>query len=173
MLSTPLPCHPAEIHLLKPPRSDDASFVLVRSAVALDQVAITQLVHSERLNPHGLAWEHFLVAIVGGALVGAVQMRQHADGGRELASLVVSPAHRGRGIAARLISALLAQHPGRVHVITSRTNAFHYTRWGFRAIDPRDASRGVRRHRLLGQAASVISLLKGRTPRRLVILRRG
>jgi amino-acid N-acetyltransferase len=151
---------------------DDAEPVQVRRAVARDQQAITQLVRSERLNPHGLGWANFVVAVMGNTVVGAVQMRQHADGSRELGSLVVGRAHRGRGIAGRLISALLARHTGTVHVITRRANAGHYRRWGFAVIGPCDAPRSVRRNRLLGQMAGVLALLRGRRPRRLVILRR-
>jgi amino-acid N-acetyltransferase len=155
-----------------PLQRDDAEALLVRRAVALDQLAITQLVQGERLNPHGLGWANFVVAVMGNTVVGAVQMRQHPEGSRELGSLVVSRAHRGHGIAGRLISALLARHPGTVHVITRRANAAHYRRWGFAVIDTCDAPRTVRRNRLLGQTASVLALLQGRRPRRLVILRR-
>jgi amino-acid N-acetyltransferase len=153
-------------------RSDDNQPLLIRPAVALDQVAITRLVHSERLNPHGLAWQNFVVAISGTALIGAVQMRRHPEGSRELGSLVVSREHRGHGIAGRLISALLARHSGPVHVITRSANAVHYRAWGFARIDPRDAPRTVRRHRLIGQMISVMSLITGRRPRRLVVLQR-
>jgi amino-acid N-acetyltransferase len=155
-----------------PLQRDDAEPVRVRGAVALDQPAITQLVHGERLNPHGLHWENFVVAVMGDKVVGAAQMRQHPDGSRELGSLVVSRAHRGRGIAGRLIAALLARHQGTVHVITRRANAGHYRVWGFVVIDPCDAPRCVRRNRLLGQMVSVLALLRRRRPRRLVILRR-
>jgi amino-acid N-acetyltransferase len=155
-----------------PLNRDDAEPLLVRRAVALDQLAITRLVHSERLNPHGLGWANFIVAVMGQTLVGAVQMRQHPEGSRELGSLVVSRTHRGHGIAGRLISALLARHPGTVYVITRHTNAEHYRLWGFRPIAAGDAPRSVRRHRLMGQMASLLALLQGRSPRRLVILRR-
>jgi amino-acid N-acetyltransferase len=175
MLSTPLLRSPNEVCndvRLVWTRSDDNEPLLIRQAVALDQVAITRLVHSERLNPHGLAWQNFVVAISGAALIGAVQMRQHPEGSRELGSLVVSREHRGHGIAGHLINALLARHPSPVHVITRSTNAVHYRPWGFARIDPRDAPRTVRRHRLMGQMVSVMSLITGRRPRRLVVLRR-
>jgi hypothetical protein len=37
-----------------------------------------------RLNPNGIDWPRFVVTTIGDALVGAVQMRRHADGSREL-----------------------------------------------------------------------------------------
>jgi amino-acid N-acetyltransferase len=173
MLSTPNLHAANDARLSWPLQRDDAEPVQMRRAVALDQLAITQLVHGERLNPHGLDWANFVVAVMGNTVMGAAQMRQHPDGSRELGSLVVSRAHRGRGIAGRLINALLARHTGAVHVITRHTNAGHYRRWGFVVIEACDAPRSVRRNRLLGQMVSVLALLRGRRPRRLVILRRG
>lgn len=173
MLSTPHLQAANDARLSWPLQRDDAEPLLLRRAAASDQPAITQLVHGERLNPHGLEWVNFVVAVMGNTVIGAVQMRQHADGSRELGSLVVSRAHRGQGIAGRLITALLARHPDTVHVITRHANANHYRPWGFAVIDARDAPRSVRRNRLIGQMVSVLSLLQGRRPRRLVILRRG
>jgi amino-acid N-acetyltransferase len=152
-------------------RSDSVAALVVRKAVPLDQTRITRLVHSERLNPHGLEWRNFVVATIDNTVVGAVQMRHHADGARELGSLVVDRAHRGQGIAGRMITALLEQHAGTVHVITRREKARHYVRWGFRALALRHAPRSVWRACCLGQLASVLSILSGRQPRRLVILR--
>jgi N-acetylglutamate synthase-like GNAT family acetyltransferase len=171
MLRPPLPSTANDVRLVWARRGETEP-LLIRQAVAMDQVAIVELVHSERLNPNGLAWQNFVVAVQGHTLVGAVQMRQHPEGSLELGSLVVRRDHRGHGIAGRLIGALLAQHPGRVHVITRSTNAAHYRPWGFVRIEPRAAPRTVRRQRLIGQMVSVISLLTGRRPRRLVILRR-
>lgn len=69
----------------------------IRRATSRDQDAIVALVRSERLNPTGLDWPHFVVAADdGGRLVGAVQLRWLADGARELGSLIVLPALRGR-----------------------------------------------------------------------------
>lgn len=173
MLSTPLLRAANDVHLVWPSCSADSEPLLIRQAVALDQLAITQLVHGERLNPNGLAWENFIVADVGGDVVGAVQMRRHADAALELGSLVVRRDHRRRGIAGRLITALLNQHPGLVHVITHHKNAVHYQRWGFHPIALGLAAHSVQRNYCLGQLACVISLVRGHWPRRLVILRRG
>ena len=80
----------------------------IRRATERDQQAIRALVHSERLNPTGLNWPNFVVAVIGGRVIGAVQMRRHSDGSRELGSLVVSKEARGHGLASRMIDALLS-----------------------------------------------------------------
>lgn len=147
----------------------------LRFATANDQAAIVRLVRAERLNPNALHWLNFIVAERDGRLVGAVQMRLHADGSRELGSLVVDPAHRRQGIGGRLIGGLLqSQDPATaVHVITACSRARYFAAWGFRAIAPRCAPGAVRRNHRVGQfAGGLVSLLRGRLPRRLVVLER-
>jgi amino-acid N-acetyltransferase len=149
--------------------------LIVRRALGADQAAIVRMVRAERLNPHALHWPHFIVAESGGRLVGAVQLRAHADGSRELGSLVVDPASRGRGVAARLISSLLSweHRAAAVHVITRRELAAYFARWGFRVIAPRAAPDAVRSNHWRGQLfGGLMSLLHGRWPRRLVVLER-
>ena len=147
--------------------------IAIRAATEADSAGICALVRGERVNPTGLDWRRFVVAADGRDLVGVAQMRRHPDGSRELGSLVVSPQARGQGIAARLIDALLSAEHGRVLMITGADFAAHYVRWGFRRIDPGTAPAAVRRNYRLGRMATVISLLKRRPVRRLVILDRG
>ena len=144
----------------------------IRSATGRDQAAIRTLVRSERLNPCGLDWPNFLVAADDTGPKGAVQMRKHPDGSRELSSLVVAVQMRGQGIATRLIDALVADERAPVHLITNVTYAAHYRRWGFRPIEPRQAPRWVRFNYRIGRLACVISFFKRLPPRRLVILER-
>jgi N-acetylglutamate synthase-like GNAT family acetyltransferase len=147
----------------------------LRFASAHDQPAIVRLVRSERLNPHALHWPNFIVAECGGRLVGAVQMRLHGDGSRELGSLVVDPAYRRQGIGGRLIGGLLnvQAKASAVHVITARTRARYFAAWGFHTIAPCRAPRAVRRNHRRGQfAGGLMSLLHGRLPQRLVVLER-
>jgi amino-acid N-acetyltransferase len=144
----------------------------IRRATERDQQAIRALVHGERLNPTGLNWPNFLVAVIGGRIIGAVQMRKHSDGSRELGSLVVSKEHRGHGTASRLIDALLAEDQEPVWMITAEPYAGAYSRWGFKQIDARAAPAKVRRNHLMGSLARIISFVMRRPVRRLVILER-
>lgn len=149
-----------------------APHVEIRPAMPADQETIRALVKRERLNPMGIDWPNFLVAEGAQGIVGAVQLRKHPDGSRELGSLVVAPEARGHGIASRLIDALIARHDGPVQMITGAQHAAHYQRWGFRRVEPQGAPRSVRLNYRLGSLASVISIIKRRAPRRLVILHR-
>ena len=101
----------------------DQQAIVFRRASEQDQQAIRALVHSERLNPTGINWPNFLVAAVGGRVVGAAQVRNHTDGSRELGSLVVAREKRGQGIASRMIDALLADEREPIWMITSETYA--------------------------------------------------
>jgi N-acetylglutamate synthase-like GNAT family acetyltransferase len=145
----------------------------IRPATAADQGEISTLVLSESLNPNDLDWRRFVVATDGARILGAVQMRRHLDGARELGSLVVRRQARGQGIATRLIAALLAAERGRVLMITGSAFAGHYARWGFRRIQLTAAPASIRRNYCIGRLAGIITLLKGRLPKRLVILDRG
>lgn len=150
---------------------DDAN-ISIRRATPGDQRVIRALVHSERLNPTGLKWSNFMVAADRHDIVGAIQMRRHSDGSRELGSLVVARGLRGRGLAGRMIDALLAGERGPVWMITADAIAGTFERWGFHPIDPRSAPVKVRRNYRMGNLGRIVSLLMLRRPRRLVILER-
>jgi len=146
--------------------------IAIRRARELDQAEITTLVHSERLNPIDLDWRRFIVAVKHARVVGAVQLRRHFDGSRELGSLVVRTEMRGRGLAARLIDALLAGETGRVLMITRVAFARRYEHWGFRPIASTAAPLPILRNYAFGVLAGVVSMLTGRRPNRLVVLDR-
>lgn len=146
--------------------------ITIRPATGRDQVAITTLVRSERLNPHQLEWPNFVVAVDQRGLVGAVQLRKHRDGSRELGSLVVRKEARRQRIASRLIDALIAGASERILMITARAYAARYRRWGFRPIDPSAAPAAIRRNYLIGSLMSLTALFTRLRFRRLVILAR-
>lgn len=82
----------------------------IRSATIDDRKIIRRTIYRARLNPLDLAWQAFLIAEDGqGRFLGCVQLKHHNDGSKELASLYILPTHRGRGIAAKLIEAIMAR----------------------------------------------------------------
>jgi len=146
--------------------------IVIRPATDCDASSIVTLVRSERLNPFDLDWRRFVVAVDGSAMLGAVQLRRHADGSRELGSLVVRPDARRRGIASRLIDAALSAHGLRIFMITGARFAHHYERWGFRRIASRRAPWPILRNYWVGRLAAVQSFVTGRQPNALAVLER-
>ena len=144
----------------------------VRPASEADHAGILALVQSERLNPNNLTWRNFVVASDASGIIGAVQIRNHADGSRELGSLVVRREARGHGVASRLVEAMTANESRRLFMITGAAFAAHFERWGFRPIDLHEAPRAIRHNYRMGRLGGILSLLRCRRPRQLVILDR-
>ncbi len=147
--------------------------IAIRAASADDLPAVKTLVRSEHLNPLDLDWRRFTVAFDDSGLVGAVQLRKHWDGSRELSSLVVRRDARHHGVASQLIDAMLSCETARVFTITRPAYAAFYARWGFRSIEPDAAPASIWRNYLFGRyAGGILSLLAGRRPAKLVVLDR-
>jgi N-acetylglutamate synthase-like GNAT family acetyltransferase len=144
----------------------------IRAATSADQASIREKVLGARLNPRGLDWPNFMVAEEHGRLIGVAQTRKHPDGARELASLVVAPEARGKGVAGGLIEALLAGENGPVCMVLDRPFAGHYRRWGFEQIAPRSAPASVRTNYRIGRVVTGLASLFARRKIRLVVLRR-
>ncbi len=148
--------------------------IYVRQAALEDEAAIRSLVLSERMNPNNLDARNFVVAEEAGRLVGAAQIRPHTDGARELGSLVIAASHRGNGILAAsistaLVDALLGGEAGAIFMITNAAHAGLYKRRGFMAVQPSAAPASIRWNYTMGRLGGILSLLKGRSPKRLAI----
>ena len=146
----------------------------VRPAVAGEEAAVRALMRGERVNPLGIDWRNFVVAVRDGAVVGCVQLRPAGPGAVEVGSLVVRADLRGGGLGGRLLEAALARVGGRraFIVVAAAPGGRGYERWGFRPVGLAAAPWTVRRNWLLGQAGSVVALAHGMRPRRLAILER-
>jgi len=134
----------------------EAPFSL-RPATQADFPAIRRLVLAERINPTGLDWQRFLVAVNSDEeLIGCGQVKSHRDGSRELASIVVVPAWRRRGVARAIIERLLAENPGTLYLTCRSSLGPLYEKFGFHALEPQDMPPYFRR---LSRLASVMNLL--------------
>ena len=133
----------------------------IRPATAADQRAIRAWVWWARLNPVNLHWRNFVVAEVEGQMAGIGQLRHHADGSLEMASLVVAPAYRGRGIGSQIVRALLAGRQGPIYLFCENGLQPYYTRLGFEPVQQADLPPALARtHRMarwLMRAASAVS----------------
>jgi N-acetylglutamate synthase-like GNAT family acetyltransferase len=127
-----------------------ASQMIIRPARATDQTTIRRIVWRAGINPMGLHWPRFLVAEQDGQIIGVAQVKPHRDGSRELASLAVIPAHRGRGVGRALIHTLQADQAPPLYLMCEARLGGYYPRFGFQPIDPPTMPPYFRRiHRLM------------------------
>jgi len=107
----------------------------LRKAQHQDTLAIRRLIYQARINPLNLDWRHFIVAVdEAGSIIGVGQIKSHGDGTRELASIAVKPAHRGRGVASAIIRQLLVENELPLYLTCRASLDAFYERFGFRAV---------------------------------------
>jgi N-acetylglutamate synthase-like GNAT family acetyltransferase len=87
------------------------------------------------LNPFSLNWQRFVVAeSAQSQVIGCGQVKIHSDGSRELASIVVAPDWRLRGVGKAIIEHLLKTHLPPLYLTCRASLGPFYVRFGFRAI---------------------------------------
>ena len=130
----------------------------MRPAMAGDQPAIRRMIRRAGINPLGLAWRRFVVVEASEGIIACGQVKDHADGSRELASLAVAEGWRGRGLA-RVIIEHLQRQSGPPLWLTCREGLVPlYTRFGFRKVtEAGDLSPYFRRLMRLAATESCVS----------------
>lgn len=112
-----------------------SSAIRIQPATSEHSSAIRKLIIESGINPTGLDWQRFLVALApGDEFIGCGQIKPHADGTRELASIAVMPTWRRRGVARALIEALLASQTGDLYLMCQSSLGPLYEKFGFHAI---------------------------------------
>lgn len=107
----------------------------LRPAQAPDFPTIRSIIRNAHINPMGLMWEHFLVAVdQENRVIGCGQIKLHSDGSYELASIAVKPAWRGQGVARAIIERLIASHPGDLYLTCRASLGSLYEKFGFSRI---------------------------------------
>ncbi len=112
---------------------------LLRPALAEDDHAIRTLIREGGINPTGLKWPRFVVAtssdgIAPSNVIACGQIKPHADGSQELASIAVTPSWQGQGLARAIIEHLLASHPEELHLMCRSSLGPFYEKFGFYAL---------------------------------------
>jgi N-acetylglutamate synthase-like GNAT family acetyltransferase len=109
---------------------------LLRPATAADEADIKALIKLVRINPMDLDWRRFLLASTpDGRLAACAQIKPHTDGTRELASLAVGDAWRGRGLARLLVEALIAREARPIYLTCRSGLESFYQKFGFRTLE--------------------------------------
>ena len=108
----------------------------LRPAVEAEAAAIQELIHLVGINPTGLDWRRFLVAVTPeGQIIGCGQLKPHGRDLLELASIAVLPDHRGEGIARMVIERLLTGSPRPLYLTCVSSLEPFYERFGFQAVE--------------------------------------
>jgi N-acetylglutamate synthase-like GNAT family acetyltransferase len=132
----------------------------LRPATAEDFPAIRELIHQVGINPTGLNWQRFVVAIgAQGGLIGCGQIKPHGDSSIELASIAVVAEQRGQGIARRIIEHLLASQQGRLYLTCRESLGPFYERFGFRTAQPEEMTPYFRRLSRLSRAILALHIM--------------
>lgn len=126
----------------------------IRPALESESTQIRELIHLVEINPTGLDWKRFIVAVdQSGRVVACGQIKPHGTDIRELASIAVHPEHRGRGLARGVIEFLLREGQRPLYLMCMSHNGAMYEKFGFRVIETGQMPRYFARMRNLFDVA--------------------
>ena len=140
----------------------------IRPAKESESRTITDLIHLVGINPMGLDWKRFVVAVNDrDEMIGCGQLKPHGQGILELASIAVHPAHQGNGVARLIIEHLLKDSPRPLYLMCQSSLGPFYKKFGFQAISYEEMPRYFQRmSKLAGLAATL-----ARKEERLLIMK--
>jgi N-acetylglutamate synthase-like GNAT family acetyltransferase len=142
----------------------------IRPALESEAGQIKDLINEVGINPMGLDWKRFLVAVDdSGRVIGCGQIKPHGADILELASIAVMPEHQGRGIARKIIELLLEQNPPPLYLMCIEHNGPMYEKFGFRIIPTAEMPRYFQRMYKLFEVAKAVR----RTEESLLVMKLG
>jgi N-acetylglutamate synthase-like GNAT family acetyltransferase len=115
--------------------ADSPQPVSLRPAAADEQDIIKKMVRDAHLNPMGLKWQRFTVAVDGqDCVVGCIQHKPHKGEVVELGSLVVHKGWRKQGVARLLIDHLKESAGPPLWLMCRSGLTSFYEPFGFRRV---------------------------------------
>jgi amino-acid N-acetyltransferase len=118
----------------------------LRPARETDFPSIKQLIYAGEINPIGLDWKRFVIAVSpDGKVIGCGQLKPHGKETLELASIVVSSGYRNQGIGRAIIEHLLADSPRPLYLMCRSRLEPLYEKFGFRSISYEEMPRYFQR----------------------------
>jgi N-acetylglutamate synthase-like GNAT family acetyltransferase len=109
---------------------------IIRHALESESTQIDGLIHLVGINPSGLDWKRFIVAVnEAGQVIACGQIKPHGGDIRELASIAVDPKFRGLGLARAVIEMLLSENQGMMYLMCLSHNGPMYEKFGFQVIE--------------------------------------
>jgi len=104
----------------------------LRPARESDSRAIKDLIHLTGINPMGLDWRRFVVAVdAGDQVLGTGQLKPHGKEILELSSIAVVPEQRGNGIARAVIEHLMKEGARPLYLTCFSSMGPLYAKFGF------------------------------------------
>lgn len=120
----------------EPPDPNVGPAFRIRPALEGDSRDILKLVLQAGINPLGLKWERFTVAVnTEDQVVGCGQLKPHRDGSLELASLAVQEEWRGQGVGGALIESLIERASEELWLMCRSPLTELYARFGFSEVE--------------------------------------
>ena len=118
----------------------------IRPALESESDQIKALINLIGINPTGLDWKRFIVAVnAEGRVISCGQLKPHGADVLELASIGTLPEYRGQGIARAVIEELLRESPRPLHLMCIAHNGPMYEKFGFHIIEFKDMPRYFQR----------------------------
>ena len=128
----------------------------IRPAQESEAAQINALINLVGINPTGLDWKRFIVAVnAQGQVISCGQLKPHGADILELASIGTLPEYRGQGIARAVIEELLAKSPRPLYLMCIAHNGPMYERFGFRIIEQKSMPRYFQRIKKLFDVTDV------------------
>ena len=141
--------------------------ITIRPARESDATRIRGLIYSTGINPMGLDWKRFIVAVdERDEMIGCGQLKPHGHDLLELASIAVYPEQRGKGIARAIIEHLLKNSPRPLYLMCESSLGPLYEKFGFRAISYEEMPRYFQR---ISKLAGLATTLARREERLLIM----
>lgn len=139
----------------------------IRPARETESAQIRDLIHLVGINPLGLDWKRFVVAVnEQDEILGCGQLKPHRPDVVELASLAVYPGQQGKGVARLIIEHLLKDSPRPLYLMCESGLGPLYERFGFRPIPYEEMPRYFQR---ISKLAGLVTTLAQREERLLIM----
>jgi amino-acid N-acetyltransferase len=139
----------------------------IRPAREMEAAQIRDLIHMVGINPMGLDWKRFVVAVnERDEIIGCGQIKPHGQDVLELASIAVYPEHQGKGVARAIIEHLLHDSPRPLYLMCQSSLGTFYEKFGFQAITYEEMPRYFQR---ISKLAGLVNTLASREESLLIM----
>jgi N-acetylglutamate synthase-like GNAT family acetyltransferase len=129
----------------------------IRAAQESEFAQIKNLIHEVGINPSGLDWKRFVVAVNDeGRVISCGQFKPHIGDILELASIGTLPEYERQGLASAIVTELLKTPTRPLYLMCMEHNGSFYERFGFRSIDEDEMPKYFRRLKKLFKVADVV-----------------